>query len=455
MAFDEILNKDCREACVNALNQFHQDFGSPEMVVCCRETDYLVLSERLNFERAIYLRKLTLEQVDRYLESAGAALAPLRSLMQHDAVLQELAKSPLMLHVMAIAYQGVEVDELPKTDLIEEQRRHLFDAYIQRMFQRRRQNIGQYSQEQTIAWLTWLARRMCQFSQTMLLIETMQPTWLDTQQAQFCYQVGVRFLVFALWSTVHLGLLGFHHSLLERIPYPITPLEGLNYGMIGGLIGAIIYGLIGGLTDKFINQFNRLTNGLLLTLIYGLIFGIIWQKISMGIAYGLMYGLVGIIIYRPMSQYIDPVETFQWSWKRLGLYLGLGLIITFAIFLAGTAGGIIQSFIFGMMVCLIFMFTKGEDIEEKTVVNQGIWQSAANASKVFLTIGVLTMVLLTVVEDLISGLVNGLILGLLGALLGAQFSGIVCIQHFVLRFILWTKGNISWNYARFLNYAAD
>lgn len=91
------------------------------------------------------------------------------------------------------------------------------------------------------------------------------------------------------------------------------------------------------------------------------------------------------------------------------------------------------------MFCFIFVFTKAEDIDQTTIANQGIWKSATNATKVFLTIGLLTTLLLTLVENLTSGLVNGLILGLLGAFLGAQLSGIVCIQHFVLRLILWKK----------------
>ncbi|HEY9853433.1 MAG TPA: hypothetical protein V6D28_28440 [Leptolyngbyaceae cyanobacterium] len=32
---------------------------------------------------------------------------------------------------------------------------------------------------------------------------------------------------------------------------------------------------------------------------------------------------------------------------------------------------------------------------------------------------------------------------------------IACIQHFVLRFILWSNGHTPWNYARFLNYATE
>jgi hypothetical protein len=48
------------------------------------------------------------------------------------------------------------------------------------------------------------------------------------------------------------------------------------------------------------------------------------------------------------------------------------------------------------------------------------------------------------------GLISGLIVGLIYGLI---FGGQTCIQHFTLRLILYHKGHIPWNYARFLDYA--
>ncbi|MDJ0730887.1 MAG: trypsin-like peptidase domain-containing protein [Crocosphaera sp.] len=450
---DEILTKESQEACIRAINQFHQDFGSPEMVVCCREKDYFALSERLNLESAIYLRSLTLEQIDHYLSSLGNEMSSLRTTIKRDPVLQELATSPLMLNILAIAYQGMNINEVFTSDSIEEQQQHIFNVYIQRMFKRRRQNPGNYSQRETIKKLAWLAQKMSKFSQSIFLIETMQPTWLDNLREKRLYRIGIRFLVLASWSTIHISLLGLYHSLVGDIPYNPTPMEILSYGVVAGLIGSVTYSVIGGLTADVFKKFASLFNGLILGMIYGLLYGIVWQRGEMGIAYGLMIGLVGILIYRPMSSEISPIETFKWSWEKATLYSGLGIIIALSLFLAGSTGGLLQSMILGVMVCFIFVFVKGEEIEQKTIVNQGIWKSATNAAKIFLTIGLLTTILFTLVEGWISGIINGILLGILGALLGAQFSGIVCIEHLVLRLILWRKGKITWNYARFLNYA--
>ena len=93
-----------REECVQAINQFMHEHGQTEMVICSRLTDYEVLSNRLNLQSAIYLQPLTIEQINQYFNQAGDQLKALRSLFHQDIVLQELAKSPLMLSVMSLAY---------------------------------------------------------------------------------------------------------------------------------------------------------------------------------------------------------------------------------------------------------------------------------------------------------------------------------------------------------------
>ncbi|MDX2096700.1 MAG: hypothetical protein SFW36_02905 [Leptolyngbyaceae cyanobacterium bins.59] len=81
--------------------------------------------------------------------------------------------------------------------------------------------------------------------------------------------------------------------------------------------------------------------------------------------------------------------------------------------------------------------------------NQGIWQSARNAAA-FALIGVvgLSVVAAMVNVSLVIGVASGLIFGVFGA-------GEACVQHLVLRVILYRAGKIPWNYARFLDDAVD
>ena len=109
---DEVEAKH-RNACVEALNQFIQEHGRTEMVVCSRVKDYEALSERLRLRSAIYVQPLTPEQVDDYLAPAGEQLAALRTVLNQNAEIKEFARSPLILSVMSLVYQGLLARRVP------------------------------------------------------------------------------------------------------------------------------------------------------------------------------------------------------------------------------------------------------------------------------------------------------------------------------------------------------
>lgn len=449
---DEVRAED-RELCVNALNTFHQDCGL-EMVVCSRIKDYEALSIRLNFQSAIYLRSLTPLQVHHYLESGGSDLTGLKALIEKDSALQELAKSPLMLNIMTMAYQGIAVQDLPATGLLEERRRQLFDAYIEKMFKRRGGNQP-YSKVQVMHWLTWLAQRMSQFSQTVFLIEGMQPNWLQTAAECRTYRIGVKLLLMTIWGSLHVGLLaGLKDNPLTFDIFKSS--QGLIYGLLGGLVYGLIGGLLGGLVNKSTNHLiGRSINGLLLGIIYAPIF--VWlDGWKNGISYGIIYGLIGFIIYGIIhnAQAIEPVNTLKWSKKKAIKYSILGIIIGLVL-MFGTGEKLLPSIIFGLMISLIFGFEKTNEVDKRTLPNQSIWKSVANTGKLFVTIGLPTALLLGIVVSPIFGLANGLMFGLAAGLIGGQGAGITCIKHFVLRCILWRSGCIPWNYAQFLDYSAN
>ncbi|MEW6495595.1 MAG: AAA-like domain-containing protein [Cyanobacteriota bacterium] len=398
---DEVRG-NIRDACVQALNQFHAQHGNTEIVVCSRIKDYEALKHRLHFQAAIYVQPLSSEQIQHYLKSIGTQLSAISTTLQTDTQLQELAKSPLMLNIITLAYQGMSIEDLPSMNL-EERRQHLFNAYIERMFNRRGVD-SLYPKSLAKRWLIWLAQKMVQESQTVFLIERIQPSWLETKQQKWMYCIGV------------------------------------------GLIGGLIIGLGGGLNL-----------GRLFGLNIGLIAGLI-----LGLGGGLIAGLIlGLTIDR-----IEPVETLKWSWGkaknnlRSGLWIGLivgliyGLSSTVILWIQGAAlsEGLLYG-ISGFGTGLIFILLRGltgGGMETSTVPNQGIWQSAQNAV-VFTLIGVLA---LGVMAQLLGATI--FFSTLIGVLFGLfSTAGIACIQHFTLRLVLYFNGCIPWNYARFLNYATE
>jgi|GEM_PF-614543 len=449
---DEVRSVD-REVCVAVLNAFQQEYGT-EMVVCSRIRDYELLSNRLNFQSAIYLRSLTPEQIHHYLDTLSNDLTGLRRLLEEEQTFQELAQSPLMLNIMVLAYQDVSAQSLPTLNPAEDRRKQLFDLYIERMLKRRGVD-RQYSKAQTIRWLVWLAQRIDRESQTVFLIEQMQPQWLKNQAQQRIYQIGVMLLIFAVWGSLQIGL-GTGYHFYRRPDYSLYQAVGkLAKGFLAGMGGSVVYGLIGGLTVGLAKgRIARLANGLLLGLIYGLISTWTHADSQIGLGDGLLYGVIGIFIHPFIQNRIEPADSMKWSWRKTRNNLVFGVLIVFVYILGG--GSLQAALVFGFVATLISGFDKISEVDRRTLPNQGIWKSAANARTLFLTIGLLTGLLIGIIENPLLGLAQGLIVcGLAGALFGGEGSGVVCIKHLILRFILWRDGCIPWNYARFLDYAAD
>lgn len=449
---DEVRVQD-RDACIAVLNAFQQEYGT-EMVVCSRIRDYESLSNRLNFQSAIYLRLLTPEQIRGYLDNLSSDSTGLRSLLEEEQSLQELAQSPLMLNIMVLAYQGVSAQDLPTLNPEEDRCKQLFDLYIERMLKRR--GVDQrYSKQQTIQWLVWLAQRIYRESQTVFLIEQMQPQWLKTQAQQRIYQMGVMLLIFAIWGSLQTGL-GAGYHFYHNPGYSLyQAAEKLAGGFLGGLIGSFVYGVIGGLTIGLAKgRIARLANGLLLGLIYGFISIWIHENTQIGLGDGLLYGLIGIFIYPLIQNRIEPADAIRWSWQKTRNNSVFGVLVTVVYILGG--GSLEAALIFGLVATLISGFDKISEVDRRTFPNQGVWKSAANARTLLITIGSVTGLLIGIVENPVLGLAQGLIVcGLAGALFGGQGSGITCIKHFILRCILWRNGVIPWNYARFLDYATE
>ncbi|MGK7906382.1 MAG: NACHT domain-containing protein [Synechococcus sp.] len=447
---DEV-KADRREACVNAINQFIQEHGQTEMVVCSRIADYEILSTRLELRGSIFIRPLTSEQVNRYLDRAGEQLEAVKTLLTEDTALEELTKSPLTLSIITLAYQGKRVEELSQTGSVEERRKQLFDAYIERLFERKG-GRQQCSEDRMRYWLTWLAQQMSQTSQTVFLIEQIQPTWLPEDSRRSIYSVGVSL-------TVGLTAAVFHAAPLSSV---FEGGKGLAYGLVGGVIAGLIYGLLGGMISRWLSGIVAcLAMGLTLGILFGVLFWLV-LGLNFGLTYGILYAICSAIIYDFFINDIEPVDTLKWSWIKALKNLRFALIF---IIVLSVTNGLIFGLIFGLLLWLILGWEKQTEITTTTRPNQGIWKSVQDTIKVAATIGLFSGLCLGLIQDrytlmpeansYVFGLANGIIFGYVAALLSTGGAGFVCFKHLILRFLLWRSGCIPWNYARFLDYAAE
>ncbi|CAH2572143.1 hypothetical protein PRNO82_01543 [Planktothrix rubescens] len=405
---DEVRGK-YREDCVEAINQFMQNYGLTEMVVCSRIKDYQALSNRLQVRGAICVQPLTSEQINQYLDQAGEQLQGVKTLLQQDIAMQEMMKSPLTLSIVSMAYKDISVENLQQFGSIKERRRHLFETYIERMFQRHgRAARSNYKPEQTKHWLTWLATGMVRESQTVFLIEKIQPTWLEKQGERIFYRI-----VSVLASGLIFGLIGWRILGLDA---------GLIFGLIGGLIGGLNEGLIGG----EIKPIESLT----------------WSA-------------------QEFKKTLKKMPTLLWI---LGLIFGLILWIIEEFTMVGFIVGLFGMLFVGIFYAIIQGF-KGPEIEVKKIPNQGIKKSILNA--------IILGIIISIVAGLIGALGLNSIAGIDGhnndifssillltilfcLIIGLSFGGgYAVIQHLTLRSMLYIKGFAPWNYARFLDDATE
>ncbi|MGB3291789.1 MAG: NACHT domain-containing protein, partial [Phormidesmis sp.] len=315
---DEVAT-DLQDDCVRAINQFLHHHGQTETVVCSRIKDYLALPERLQLRSALYLQPLTTDQIHQYLDEAGSQLEAIKTLLQEDAALQELARSPLTLSIMTLAYQGKSLADIPQTGSLEERRRHLLEVYVKRMFQRKGLRRT-YPDDKVIRWLTWLAKQMVRKSQTVFLIESVQPDWLPTKLDRRFYEIGIRIVLIVLWGTVHVGLLAGHGNVKTTFEFGSAAL-----GILAGAGGGIACGLISGATFGLLQGiWSRLLNGLILAAIYGPIFARVYTG---GIAFACIYAALGIYLVAPLQQPIEPVEISKLSWGKIRNYFALGVVV--------------------------------------------------------------------------------------------------------------------------------
>jgi hypothetical protein len=467
--------------CVTAINAF-QRYSGVEMVVCCRREVNENFSNKLMFREAIYLKPLNMRQVHRYLGNLALDISGLRTLIKTDIPLQELATSPLMLHIMVVAFEGVPVEEIPRINSLEERKKQLFDEYIRRMFERSRIfayahgikfDMGhQYTKAKVINGLIWLSKAMRSNSQSEFLIEKIQPSLLKNR--------------------------------LEKCLY-IASSSLLTGFLISFSTGLIVFNLFLSIAAYYADFLNDLivlpgkVNFLLL----------VWYM-SKGVAFSALFGVFGALLFVVFCgtlttnfESINLSETISWSWKQASVKLRSRIsstsrgfvryaipVILISILTSVFSGSFLGSLYMwgglllsvGMLVIILLpsIFVSGgisssEIFTAKPLPNQGIWNSVKtfmHLIKIFGLLGCVISLGLIIVSSIIfimgdDSLLNllirssvlmarGLFIGIgLGMFFGIYHGGLTCIQHVSLRIALCLNTSVPWDYARFLNYATE
>ncbi len=206
---DEIpLSRQVR--CISKINQFLNSDPPPlHLVVCSNVTTYHKLPERLQLNGAIFLRPLTIPQVQDYLMNARSR--ELWHNIETDENLLKLAKVPLYLSMMTLAYEEILVMSWKHLQTFEEQRQYLFNAYIRRQLVKDTSS-SHYAKakepppEKVRRWLGWLAQRLSAENITEFSIKNINKSWLQTPEQNRIYQQGLKLGLGLIWAII-LGLI--------------------------------------------------------------------------------------------------------------------------------------------------------------------------------------------------------------------------------------------------------
>ena len=339
-----------RVACVAAINAFEQVHHPPGLAVTCRVAEYDALSVKLRLRAAICLQALTPAQIERYFAAAGAGLDHLRVTMREDEGLRELARTPLMLSVMTMAWHDAPAEGVRTAGAgtIEERRQQLFAAYVQAALTRRGKSAGGFSPEQTVGWLTWLARRMKEHGHTLFAVEQLQPGWLGSTGRQFRYFMATRVigtvglaLPFIVWDftvltrivvaalATGLGLIigGIDYRLARHPPVKNT-CESRRFWLLFGAL-PLVFACIIGTTSYFMDSKKLVPEWFTVALLY------------MGMAICAFCAPLDVA-----TQDVNPTDTMRWS-PRLGLQRTLAGLV-------GMSLVVVAIFSLGLIFSLIF-----------------------------------------------------------------------------------------------------
>lgn len=200
-----------RDKIITVLNEYLRIHPNTPAVICSRMTEYESLQKnletRLRLDGAVTLQPLEREQIDAYLIATDATA--LRDALLENTDLYELARIPLTLSMMTLAYGSFTPEQIPIDLSLVERRAHLFDTYIDRMMQRKARRDAQnpdfhteelnpyevlptsYSREQVNRYLGWLAIRLSEQEHTVFPLKGIFRFLEDSPDKRVWNTVGV------------------------------------------------------------------------------------------------------------------------------------------------------------------------------------------------------------------------------------------------------------------------
>lgn len=195
-----------QESCIQKINEFLESNLSPlHLVVCSSVKPYYNCKTRFHLNGAILLHPLTNRQIKTYLMNARSR--ELWHDIEDDPQLLKLAKKPLFLSLMTLAYENILISSWKHLTTIDEQQEYLLKAYVRHQISNLRDRHSSnskpnYSAEQFRHWLTEIAKRMETEENQYFILNRIPKTWLHTPEQEQAYNLGIRIVEGGIWWTI-------------------------------------------------------------------------------------------------------------------------------------------------------------------------------------------------------------------------------------------------------------
>jgi eukaryotic-like serine/threonine-protein kinase len=488
------------EACVEAINTFI-GAGTSGLAVTCRTHAYTACDSRLMVNAAYRLGDLAPAQVMDYVAEGGSELRELARALESDPVLLDTARTPLMLRLIGSAYRGLNEVDVRRDDLTSVGRRrdHVLDNFAQQAFSRaqeRHEGAPPFTEDEVQSGLEFIGRGLRRHSDTILLLERMQPSWLEDRRWRLTYLALTRLgggvvigFVFGVLLEIILTVVGG-----RLMPSFFELTYRMAFGMIIGFGGGILVSIID--LARFRRGRGEFQDGspVVLALIYLVAFaafGGLLFHLAMGAgnwAYGFTAGLVwGFIFWtffgfgarnRQLGSDIRMAETLRFVPSaarrntRRGLVVGLlgggvfeavlgigesvdpttravGVVI--AAIAVGALGGVIGGIAGGLQRGYVRSRLRPGEGLHLALRNMLLAGGVVAAGAILVCIP-LFWIALGGLRGASVGLVAGVFVGVLASLWSG---GMDLLRHIVLRAMLVTTHSVPRPLEHFLNYATE
>ncbi|WP_170317036.1 helix-turn-helix domain-containing protein [Acrocarpospora corrugata] len=462
-----------REECVTQLRRFQEKCTG--LVVSCRTADE-ELARRVGALLSVELAAPTTDDVQNYLLADQAALTDVKAALDDDESLWELFLSPLMLKIIHRTYAGRTAPELKVSADLRTRTELIFDAYVKRMLTEGPES--RYRPEQTLTWLTWLARTLSGRGEQIFHLDRVGVDWLPKRGHTLFAILDGSFaptfvtLLTCLWlmAADRMGVLDTDFAQAGQVV------------LIGAIMTvAVAIGSRGGFADQdekggYLWMFGWIAGGALLC---GQVApDVRWSDSGVRVLC-LVYLWVAVASLEGTFRSAHvPVEQIRWTLRpRMTIapsqrFFALGVIPLAVIGAQAVLFGYVFSLLlpgglwFAATLLLVLIYGLGDNIEpslrdKRPRPNEGTRRSArfafllgsANAIAVALTILLLFWIAAPGTPPDRLWLAVGLFAPLYGVLRAVRFGGMAAALHWIIRLIMVIRGGTPLRYQRFLHHA--